>query len=576
MNNTRLIFIVMTAVLAMMLASQWQIQNAQRNAPVTAAPTASATVANAAPAEANDGSVPSAPANVPADASVPAVPVASSVAATAVPEAPGAVGGARVNVETDLFKLELSLAGADIVSAKLKTYSVSVNDRTPIELVSDRAQQWIKMQSGLAASGTVSLPNHLTDYVAPSGPLVLAEGSNTLEVPFTWTDANGISVKKIYSFTRGSFAIGVRYEISNGSAQPLNAFAYRQLSQPEPAAASSSFFASPAGLAYAGAAIYSPDERFEKIDTDRFVEEPLKRSFAGGWMALLQHHFFVAWIPDAKETNDYSTVVLNGQQTTYLSRQQTPLLAVAPGATQVLPAKLYIGPKLQNDIAKLAPGLETVVDYGMFTIFSAPLFKAMNWFHSLTNNWGFAIILIVLALKLIFYKLSAAQYRSGAKMKAIAPKIEELKRRLGSDPQKFGMAQMELFRKEGVNPFLGCLPVLIQIPVFLGLYWVLAESVEMRQAPFLGWIKDLTAADPYFVLPVLNCLVMFLTSKMTPMTGMDPLQQKMLQYMPLMFGVMMAFFPSGLVLYWTFNGVLGLAQQWWITSSIETEMAAKK
>ena len=262
--------------------------------------------------------------------------------------------------------------------------------------------------------------------------------------------------------------------------------------------------------------------------------------------------------------------------TRYLIRQASPQQTVAAGATARFESRLYIGPKMQSTLDSVAPGLAKTIDYGKVTIFSEPLFWLLDQLHSLTNNWGWAIVLLVLLIKIVFYKLSEIQFRSGARMKLLAPKLEEIKRRHADDRQKQAQAQMELFAKEKVNPLAGCFPILLQFPIFIGLYWVLADSVELRQAPFIFWLKDLTAADPYFVLPVLNAAVMYVTQRMTPMTGIDPIQQKVFQFMPLIFGVMMAFFPSGLVLYWTLNGLLGLAQQLYITRKIEREGTNKK
>ena len=578
MNNTRLLFAFATAALAYMLLTQWQLEHAPPAPALAQAPVINTAAVTTTPAA---GELPGQN-TAPAVAAVPAAgspPTANMDAAAPNSQDPRMAEGASVKVETDVFELTIDLAGADISTAKLKTYTVSLSDKTPVALVERNDLHWIKAQSGLIAQVGVA-PNHLATYQAPAGTaLSLQADQKVLEVPFTWTDPSGVTVRKIYRLERGSFAIGVRYEVTNSSAAPLTLFPYRQLQQGEPAKPQSSFFASPAGLAYVGSTIYSPDERFKKLPSGKFADQPLKRTFTGGWMALLQHHFFVSWIPQATESNEYTTAVLAATATTdvaYLTRQTAAPQVVAAGTTLVLPATLYIGPKLQNTLNALAPGLAKVVDYGYVTFLSEPLFKVLNWLHSVVGNWGWAIILVVLLLKTIFYKLSEAQYRSGAKMKAIAPKIAELKKRFPDDNQKFGMAQMELFKKEKVNPLAGCFPILIQIPVFFGLYWVLAESVEMRQAPFLFWIKDLTASDPYFVLPVLNGLTMFLTSKMTPMTGMDPMQQKIMMYMPLIFAVMMAFFPAGLVLYWTFNGLLGLAQQYYITQKIENEAAALK
>jgi YidC/Oxa1 family membrane protein insertase len=576
MNNTRLLFAFATAALAYMLLTQWQFEHA----PPTPVPAQAPTINIAPVAPTAAGELPGQNAAAAVSALPDAGAQSTAVTDVTVPnlQDPQMAEGANVKINTDVFELTVDLVGADISTAKLKTYTVSLTDKTPVALVERDNLHWIKVQSGLIAQ-VGAAPNHLATYQAPAGAaLALQADQKVLEVPFTWTDASGVTVRKIYRLERGSFAIGVRYEVNNGSAAPLTLFPYRQLQQAEPAKPESTFFASPAGLAYVGSAIYSPDERFQKLPAGDFVDEPLKKTFAGGWMALLQHHFFISWIPEKSESNEYSTAVLPATATSanaYLTRQTAAPQAVAAGASLVLPATLYIGPKLQKSLNELAPGLAKVVDYGYVTFLSEPLFSLLSWLHSVVGNWGWAIILVVLILKALFYKLSEAQYRSGAKMKAIAPKIAELKKRFPDDNQKFGMAQMELFKKEKVNPLAGCFPILIQIPVFFGLYWVLAESVEMRQAPFLFWIKDLTASDPFFVLPVLNGLTMFLTSKMTPMTGMDPMQQKIMTYMPLIFAVMMAFFPAGLVLYWTFNGVLGLAQQYYITRKIENEAALK-
>ena len=569
MNNTRFLFAAATAVLAYLLLTQWQIAHAPTPVAVDSAVSAAPATT---PAVAANAELPSATSAAPA-AEVPAAVTQETPAA-----ASANTTSERVRVETDVFKLEIALEGADIVSAKLKTYTQSLENKEPFQLVHDAGTHWIKTQSGLIGRDA-TLPNHLTRFQAPSSSLSMSEAQQQLEVPFVWTDGNGLTVRKIYQFERGSFAVKVRFEIDNQSPQAVNAFAYRQLQQGEPATPSSSFFASPAGLAYVGSAIFSPEKRFEKLPSGDYEDEPLKRSFAGGWMALLQHHFFVSWIPQPQEPNEYTTTILPGNAQTgvaYLIRQAGAEQTIAAGSKVEIPATLFIGPKNQEMIAPLAPGLTKVVDYGLVTVLSEPLFWFLSKLYKLTGNWGWAIILVVVALKLVFYRLSESQYRSGAKMKALSPKIAEIKKRFPDDAQKAGMAQMELFKKEKVNPLAGCFPVLIQIPVFFGLYWVLAESVEMRQAPFMLWIKDLTAADPYFVLPVLNGVTMFLTSKMTPMTGMDPVQAKIMTYMPLMFAVMMAFFPAGLVLYWTVNGALGLAQQYYITKKIEDEAQAQK
>ena len=330
-------------------------------------------------------------------------------------------------------------------------------------------------------------------------------------------------------------------------------------------------FTNPGQYSFVGAAWYSPEDKFDKLGFDDFAEEPLNRTITGGWAAQQQHYFFAAWIPEASEAQAYSTAVITDQGAPrYLIRQVGPAFKVAPGASMTRSSRLYVGPKQQESLDAIAPGLGLTIDYGMVTIFAKPVFWLLNALHKLVQNWGFAIILTTLLVKLLLYPLSETQYRSMAKMRKVQPRIEALKQRYGEDRQKFNQAMMELYSKEKINPVGGCFPLLLQFPVFIALYWVLLESVELRHAPFIGWLTNLSARDPYFVLPVANAAIMWITQKMSPSpAGMDPIQQKVLQYMPLVFSVTMAFFPSGLVLYWTINGSLGLLQQWIITRRIE-------
>ncbi len=574
MNNTRFLFAIATAIMAYLLLDKWQA--AQLPVPV-ATPSTVITPGTTTPSMTSaSAELPTAPPTLSAE--TPAATSAVTAPALAQP-----VAAKNYRVETDVFVLEFSPEGANIVEASLKPYSLSLQNKALVKLISTQANKdlgsiMLRTQSGLL-SANASLPNHLASYSAPSSAMTMAADQNSLEVPFVWTDNAGLTVKKIYSFTRGSYLINVRDEVTNNSATPITANSYRQFIQMEPPGISASFFSSPEQFSFVGTAIYSPEKKFEKFAIDSYRESNLDRAIVGGWLASLKHHFFVGWIPTPTEPNQYQTSLLPADATQperMLARQQSPVLTIAPNSTAKFAATLYVGPKLQSTLDRIAPGLSKTVDYGRVTIFSEPLYWLLNKLHSLVKNWGLAIILLVVIIKLLFYKLSEKQFRSSAKMKAIAPRMEEIKRRYPDDRQKQAQAQMELFAKEKVNPLAGCLPILLQIPVFFGLYWVLVESVELRQAPFLFWIKDLTAADPYFVLPVMNALVMFLTSKLTPMTGMDPIQQKMFTYMPLFFGVMMAFFPAGLVLYWTVNGLLTLAQQMYINRKIDAEMAVKK
>jgi YidC/Oxa1 family membrane protein insertase len=331
----------------------------------------------------------------------------------------------------------------------------------------------------------------------------------------------------------------------------------------KPPPSSGGGFTNPESYSYVGAAWYSPAEKFNKIKFADFdPRDPLKVQATQGWIAMLQHYFFAAWIPQADEVQLFSTAQDGGR---YRIRAVGSPQQIAAGERIEHSTRLYVGPKLQEQLAGIATGLERTIDYGVFTVLSEPLFWLLSMFHSLVGNWGWSIVLLVLLIKAVFFKLSEAQYKSFAKMRRVQPRIEALKERYGDDKAKFNQAMMELYKKEKINPMGGCLPILVQIPVFISLYWVLLESVELRHAPWVGWIQNLSAPDPYFVLPVLNLITMWLTQKLSPAPGMDPMQKKMMQAMPLVFGVLFAFFPAGLVLYWTVNGALGLLQQWVIT-----------
>jgi YidC/Oxa1 family membrane protein insertase len=467
-----------------------------------------------------------------------------------------------VVVTTDVLRLTIDPRGASPVRAELLAYPQSTDAGAPaVELFSTASGRYFTAQSGWVGNAGVA-PTHQNAFMADAAEYTLAAGEDRLEVPFRWTDATGITLTRTLVFERGSYVVTQRETIDNGSAEAWRASPYRQLlRQPPPSAGGG--FTNPEAYSYVGAAWYSPAEKFNKVAFDDFdPRQPLDVAGQGGWIAMLQHYFFAAWIPTDAEAARFSTAEINGR---YLIRAVSPAIEVAPGTRAEVESRLYVGPKLQDQLAGLAPGLERTIDYGILTLLAEPLFWLLSLFHDISGNWGWAIILLVLLIKAVFFKLSEAQYKSFARMRAVQPRIEALKERYGDDRQKFNMAMMELYKKEKINPMGGCLPILVQIPVFISLYWVLLESVELRHAPWMGWIQNLSAPDPYFVLPVLNLLTMWLTQKLSPAPGMDPLQKKMMQAMPIVFGVLFAFFPAGLVLYWTINGALGLLQQWVIT-----------
>jgi YidC/Oxa1 family membrane protein insertase len=515
----------------------------------------------AEPAAADSAALPAVP-----DDSLPSVPVPEAPGETPLAgpasEAVEAPIATPVRIETDVLRLEIDPRGASLVRADLLAYPQSTEPgAAPVRLFDTARGRTFVAQSGwVSAAGEA--PSHQAVFSSDGSAHRLADGSNELSVRFRWQGGDGLSLERTYTLTRGSYTIAVSDRLSNAGGASWTGSAYRQLLRDAPPPPKNSF-TNPEAYSFVGAAWYSEAEKFNKIKFDDFdPRAPLNVLAPQGWIAMLQHYFFAAWIPTGDAGTTLSTAIVNGRP---LIRSVAAPVEVAAGATVESSARLFVGPKLQDQLAGVAPGLELAVDYGIFTIIAEPLFWLLSLFHDLTGNWGWAIILLVLLIKALFFKLSETQYKSFAKMRAIQPRIEALKERYGDDRQKFNMAMMELYKKEKINPMGGCLPILVQIPVFISLYWVLLESVELRHAPWMLWIQNLTAPDPYFVLPVLNLATMWLTQKLSPTPGMDPLQKKMMQAMPLVFGVLFAFFPAGLVLYWTVNGALGLLQQWVIT-----------
>ncbi len=562
MTNPRMFLLVALLALGYLSWAQWQTDYGPKR-PAAAATTtdAGATSTAAAPS-----------ADVPAPSDVPGASASAAPTAPSPDAAAPAPSADPIVVTTDVLRIEIDPRGGTIVAADLLAYPVQPKQPERVRLLSTDPASFFVAQSGLvSASG--SAPDHQALYEAEQREYTLGDGAASIEVPLTWRDAaSGITVRKVFVFERGSYAITQRHDIRNEGSQAWTGNAYRQLQRVPHHVDRSGLkgYTNTEAYSFAGAAWYSPKDKFQKLAFDKFAKEPVNSTVSGGWVALLQHYFFAAWIPNADEQETFSTAeVKHASGTRYLIRATSPAVSIAPGGEQALSARLYVGPKLQSELEQVAPGLSLTIDYGMFTIISDPLHWLLAKLHALTGNWGFAIILLVLLIKAAFFKLSEAQYRSMAKMRKLQPRVAALKERYGDDKQKMNQAMLELYQKEKINPLGGCLPMLVQIPVFFALYWVLLESVELRQAPFILWIQNLTAPDPYFVLPVLNAAAMLATQWLTPMAGMDPLQAKIMKFMPVVFSVLFAFFPAGLVLYWTVNGVLSLAQQWIITRRIE-------
>ena len=475
-----------------------------------------------------------------------------------------------ISVETDVLKLQIDPRGATLISSELLKYPLEKKAGSAnVVLLANNEESFYVAQSGLGALSATqtNAPTHEAIFRLenPSAQYRLAAGQDTLEIPFIWNDAaQGLQVRKTLVLTRGSYAIKVKQEISNTGAQAWQGFAYEQFMRTQPPAPPKhSMFTNPETFSLMGAAWYSEQENFEKKALADFADGDEKLTDrTNTWISMVQHYFVSAWIPSANEPRQISTSTKQESgQTKYVINSVSPAFEVASGKMKVVESTLWVGPKLQKEMEKINPSLKLTLDYGIFSFIAQPLFWLLSLLHSWLGNWGWAIIAIVVLLKLALYKLSAAQYKSMAKMRAIQPRLEALKERYGDDRQQYSVAMMDLYKKEKINPAGGCLPMLIPLPIFFALYWVLLESVELRQAPWMGWIQNLTAPDPYFILPIMNLIVMFVTQKLTPMPGMDPMQKKVMQFMPLMFGVLMAFFPSGLVLYWVTNGLLGIAQQ---------------
>jgi len=496
--------------------------------------------------------VPATTGNVPA-AAVPGMAVVPSPAVATTPAA-----APTLSLKNDVLALQLD--GRNITGAQLLNYPQSrAAGSPPVVLFDAEPSRYFVASSGWSANGGGEL---VFRPEAGSQAAVLADGADAVALHFVAGSADGLQIRRTYTLARGSYALKVRDELTNTGTTPWTGLVDRRLLRNPPPAKGG--FTNPEAFSLSGAAWYSPEDKYSKRKYPDFVDDgPLDQQVTGGWVALSQHYFLTAWVPQKDQAALYS---LGVERALHRIEARGPQITLAPGQRFDSEATLWIGPKLAQQLDATAPGLGLALDYGMFTVLSKPIHWLLTQLHKFTANWGWAIVLLVVLIKLLLYPLSAAQYKSMAKMRRFQPRIEQLKERYGDDKQKFQMAMLELYKKEKINPAGGCLPILIQMPVFLALYYVLLEAVELRQAPWItGWVGDLTARDPFFILPILNAAIMWLTQKMTPMVGMDPMQKKMMQTMPLVMGVMFAFFPAGLVLYWVTNGALGMLQQWWNT-----------
>jgi len=548
MENLRTFLFASLAMVLFLMYQAWQEDYPQEVVQTTNEPVA---------ADAINSDIPSAPA------------IATSSDTPAASELPTTNGvarpvskGKRIQVITDVYDLQIDTQGGDIKQVLLTNYPKSVDvGAEPLNLMENGKPHLFVSQSGLLGGG----PDHSSAiYSTASNSFAMQEGSDALEVVLSWQNVEGLKVDKVYTFHRGRYDVDLEYRVNNASAKAWQGSMYRQFKRSENTGVKESKFL----VTYTGGVLSTTDEPYEKIDFGDIEDANLDRSIKGGWVAMIQHYFVAAWIADEKEDNRAYTKFTNDKK--YVIGMITPNINVASGAQQNIKTQLFVGPKLQEQLNVIAPNLNLTVDYGWLTILAKPVYWWMNVLYGFLGNWGWAIIFVTLTIKILFFKLSEKSFKSMAKLRTVTPRLKELKERYGDNKQEFQKAMMKIYQEEKINPLGGCLPILVQIPVFIALYWVLLESVELRQASFIWWLNDLSIPDPYYILPILMGASMVIQQRLNP-APMDPVQQKVMMMLPLIFGVFFAFFPAGLVLYWVANNILSISQQWYITRSIEAK-----
>ncbi|MHB0818053.1 membrane protein insertase YidC [Stutzerimonas stutzeri] len=556
MDIKRSILLVSLAIVAYLMVLQWNQDYGQ-----AALPDETRQSQNAA-AQVSD--MPTAASTEGAQGDIPVV--ASEQQASALPETPAS--SQLIRVTTDVLELAIDPRGGDIVDLRLSQFPRR-QDRpdVPFQLFERSAERIYEAQSGLIGDGPDKASGRPL-YSSEQQQYQLAEGQDRLVVDLTYSE-DGIDYIKRFSFDRGTYNLEVRYLIDNRSEKPWSGIMFGQLKRDSSGDPSSSTATGTA--TYLGAALWTKDEPYTKVSMGDMDDKNFRATVEGGWIAWLQHYFVTAWIPSPDQTNQVQT--RKDSQGNYIIGFTGSAIAVAPGSQGEIAATLYAGPKDQDRLEELSPGLRLTVDYGFLWFLAQPIFWLLSAIHTLLGNWGWSIIVLTIIIKLIFFPLSAASYRSMARMRAVAPKMQALKEQHGDDRQKMSQAMMELYKKEKINPLGGCLPILVQMPVFLALYWVLLESVEMRQAPWMFWITDLSIKDPFFILPIIMGATMFIQQQLNP-TPPDPMQAKVMKLLPIIFTFFFLWFPAGLVLYWVVNNVLSIAQQWYITRKIERQVTA--
>lgn len=563
MDNLRLVLVFSLALVLLLIYQAWM----QDYGP--ASPKATVADSGSSPPAAAQSETPDHRTDLPQGVPQVAAPAASS-AATPESSASASSSLEPIRIETDVLRVEIAPRGGTLVGAWLVDYPVTPDrPEDKVRLFKPDTPNLFLAQSGLIGAESQALPTHDAVFESENNSYVLAPGKDHLEVVLTWTDASGAQVRKRYGFTRGSYLIKLSQEVTNGTDNPLVARSYNQLQRTDLIDPNASRFVH----TYTGGVYYTPEEKYKKVSFADMRETKLDRPVTDGWLAMIQHYFLAAWVPPRGVEETFYTNVLDDSR--YIIGAYSPAVTIEGGATHKFDSQLFVGPKLQNTLAEIAPGLDLTVDYGWLTVIAQPIHWLLAKIHQVVGNWGWSIIVLTILIKVAFFKLSETSYKSMANMRELTPRIQALKDRYGDDKERLNQAMMELYKTEKINPLGGCLPILVQIPVFISLYWVLLESVELRQAPWILWIDNLSAPDRYFVLPLIMGVSMYAQQKLNPAPP-DPMQAKIMMSLPFVFTVFFAFFPSGLVLYWTVNNLLSISQQWYITRNIEKAAAKRR
>jgi YidC/Oxa1 family membrane protein insertase len=569
MENIRFILVIAFAMILLLLWQAWQMDYGPKPAIAQIESPAVADIKEDLPATSNTATQAQ-----PEGQPVATAPLAA-VSATDI-----------VTVKTDVIALEIDMQGGTIQNLDLLNYPVEKDNtivnamrklvglqaaeknHQPVRLFNSSPEKMFIAQSGLiAASGNAAAPDHHTTYAHQADNYVLAEGQDSLTVPLTWTDNNGLEMTKTFVFKRGSYEITLNQNIKNNTGKDWSGRQYSQLLR-TPFNENTGNMLTAGMRAYDGGVVYTDKEKYKKIGFDDMVDDNLDVATQGGWAAMIQHYFASAWIPPAESENHFYTKYLKDER--YVIGSYSPPVTVANNTEAQFVSRLFSGPKIQPVMEKVAPGLELTVDYSVLTFIGKPIYWLLNKIHSFTGNWGFAIIGVTFCIKLLMFPLTQASFISMARMRKIQPRLKELQERFADDRPRFNKEMMDMYKKEKVNPLGGCLPILFQIPVFMSLYWVLSETVEFRQAPFMLWIQDMSVMDPFLVLPVIMGITMKIQQGLNP-PPIDPVQAKILKMFPLVFTVFFLFFPAGLVLYWVVNNTLSIIQQTYITKKINAQ-----